>query len=291
MNLVAGATGRLGGEICRLLAERGKPVRALVRSTSDPERVEWLWSLGVEAVEGDLKDRASLERACVGATAVLSTATVIRSRQEGDSFDRCDRKGQLDLVDAAERGGVARFVYVSFGEIPLEFPFQDAKRAVEQRLCESAMTYTILRPGLFIEGWLGPALGWDLAAGRVRIWGEGDARQNWVSIGDVAQVAVGSLDDPRAENTVLDVAGDYASWNDARRQLEEATGKAFEVEQLPLDRLQARYDAATDAHDRTFAALGLAIASGDPSERTGELRRWVARPTTIREYASRVARA
>jgi uncharacterized protein YbjT (DUF2867 family) len=154
-----------------------------------------------------------------------------------------------------------------------------------------ATTYTILRPGLFIESWLGPALGWDLAAGRARIWGEGEARQNWVSIGDVARVAVGSLDDPRAENAVIDVAGDYASWNDARRLLEEATGRAFEVERLPLDRLQARYDAATGAHETTFAALGLAMASGDPSERTGELRRWVARPTTIREYAARIARA
>ena len=35
-NLVVGATGLVGREICRLLADQGRPVRALVRSSSDP---------------------------------------------------------------------------------------------------------------------------------------------------------------------------------------------------------------------------------------------------------------
>ena len=34
MNIVVGATGLIGGEVCRLLAEAGEPVRALVRPTS-----------------------------------------------------------------------------------------------------------------------------------------------------------------------------------------------------------------------------------------------------------------
>jgi uncharacterized protein YbjT (DUF2867 family) len=39
MNLIVGATGMLGGEICRLLGEQGKAVRGLVRATSNPEKV------------------------------------------------------------------------------------------------------------------------------------------------------------------------------------------------------------------------------------------------------------
>ena len=39
MHLVVGATGMVGGEVCRLLAAAGKPVRALVRPTSNPEKV------------------------------------------------------------------------------------------------------------------------------------------------------------------------------------------------------------------------------------------------------------
>jgi uncharacterized protein YbjT (DUF2867 family) len=71
MNLIVGATGILGGEICRLLAEKGEPVRALVRSTSNPEKVAQLKALKAEVVIEDLKDRRSLDAACRGATAVI----------------------------------------------------------------------------------------------------------------------------------------------------------------------------------------------------------------------------
>ena len=57
MNLVVGATGLLGGEICRQLAAKSKSVRALVRSTSDPAKVKALKEYGIELAEGDLKDR------------------------------------------------------------------------------------------------------------------------------------------------------------------------------------------------------------------------------------------
>ncbi len=68
--LVAGATGILGSQICRLLVEQGKTVRALVRSTSDPGKVHKLKQLGVELVVGDLKDRPSLDAACQGVASV-----------------------------------------------------------------------------------------------------------------------------------------------------------------------------------------------------------------------------
>ena len=68
MILVVGATGSLGGEVCRLLSARGKPVRALVRATSDAGKVRNLHNLGVSTVQGDLTDPASLDRACAGVT-------------------------------------------------------------------------------------------------------------------------------------------------------------------------------------------------------------------------------
>src|SRR5438445_3363668 len=71
MILVVGATGLLGGEICRRLRERGHPVRALARETSDPAKVQRLTSLGAEIMRGDLKDRASLDQACRGAATRL----------------------------------------------------------------------------------------------------------------------------------------------------------------------------------------------------------------------------
>jgi len=45
--LVAGATGLLGNEICRLLRAKNLPVKAIVRTTSDPVKTEQLTKLGL----------------------------------------------------------------------------------------------------------------------------------------------------------------------------------------------------------------------------------------------------
>jgi NADH dehydrogenase len=73
--LVVGATGLVGGEVCRLLAESGQSVRALVRPTSSADRVARLRDLGVEVVQGDLKDGASIDGLCRNVLAVISTAS------------------------------------------------------------------------------------------------------------------------------------------------------------------------------------------------------------------------
>jgi uncharacterized protein YbjT (DUF2867 family) len=71
MNLIVGATGIVGSEICRLLATQGERTRALVRNTSNPETVARLKALGVEVVTGDLKAPESLIAACRGVNAVV----------------------------------------------------------------------------------------------------------------------------------------------------------------------------------------------------------------------------
>src|SRR5687767_1972832 len=109
MILVVGATGLLGGEICRLLSAAGKPFRAFVRTTSDKDKVAQLQDLGAEIARGDLKDRSSVEAACKGVNAVISTASSTLSRQEGDSIQTVDLEGQLNLIDAAKTAGVTQF--------------------------------------------------------------------------------------------------------------------------------------------------------------------------------------
>ena len=131
MNLIVGATGLLGNQICTLLADRGKPIRALTRPTSNPDKVTHLRDIGAEIVQGDLKDPRSLAAACRGVDAVISTASSTMSRQEGDSIESVDRQGQLNLIEAAEAAGVKHFVLISFPNAGMDFPLQSAKRAVE----------------------------------------------------------------------------------------------------------------------------------------------------------------
>src|SRR5580765_7700679 len=173
MTLVVGATGLLGSHICALLADRGTPLKALTRNSSNADKVADLRKRGAEIVRGDLKDLQSLQAACRGVHTVISTASSTLSRQEGDSIDSVDRQGQLNLIEAAETAGVKHFVLISFPNADVDFPLQSAKRAVEERLRRGRMSYTILQPTFFMEVWLTPALGFDVANLTARIYGSG----------------------------------------------------------------------------------------------------------------------
>src|SRR6185503_19685175 len=153
MILIVGATGMVGGEICRLLAAAHKPLRALVRASSDPSKVEALKALGASIFTGDLRDRASLDAACRGVATVVSTASAMPfAYVPGDNTPHTtDRDGYLSLVDAARDAGVQHFVYVSVPVAPMSSPLLDAKRAVEARLRASGLPYTILQPTFFTE--------------------------------------------------------------------------------------------------------------------------------------------
>lgn len=287
MILVSGSTGFLGREICRRLAARGHAVRGLVRSTSDPDAVAQLRASGVETVEGDLKDPSSLDRACRGVEAVVSTATATRTRQEGDSLETADRDGQLALVDAAREAGVQRFVFVSLsGGIGSGDPLTRAKRAVEERVRESGMTYTILRPTCFMEVWLGPALGFDYPNARATLYGGGDAGVSWISLGDVAEFAALALENPAASDAILELGGPEAlSQREVVRVFEEAGGRSFELQVVPEEALRAQLAAAADPLQEAFAALMLSVAAGDPVPMEETLRSYPVRLRSVREYA------
>jgi NADH dehydrogenase len=100
-------------------------------------------------------------------------------------------------------------------------PLTQAKRAVEQRLRESEMGFTILRPSYFMEMWLGPALGWELAERRARVLGSGEQRVNWISARDVVRAIVACLDNPQALGQTIELGGPEAlSPNDVVRLAE-----------------------------------------------------------------------
>jgi dihydroflavonol-4-reductase len=108
MVLVTGASGFLGWHVARTLTERGHHVRALLRSTSK------LQDLDVESVTGDLRDPASLERAVTGCDLVFHVAADYRlwSPHPQELYDS-NVGGTRNLLTAAQKAGVERFVYTS----------------------------------------------------------------------------------------------------------------------------------------------------------------------------------
>jgi NADH dehydrogenase len=290
MNLVVGATGTLGGEICSRLAGAGKPVRGLTRPSSDPGKIAALQKQGVEIATGDLTDPASLDAACRGMTTVYSTATAIQSRQEGNTLDRVDREGQANLVEAARKARVRRFVFISFREKrEFDFPLQAAKRATAESLKKSGIPWTIIEASLFMEIWLSPHLGFDAANGRARVFGAGDKKISYVSYRDVAALAIAAAESPEAENRVVEVGGPEAlSLLEVVRIFEERAGRKFEVEHVSDDSLRAMKSNAKTPVEETFAALMLSCTNGDEIDMHPTLSRFPVRLTSVREYADRV---
>jgi uncharacterized protein YbjT (DUF2867 family) len=287
--LVVGSTGFLGMEICRQLVNAGKNVKALVRPASDNAKVKALQLMGVETREGDLKNDASIKKALDGVDYVISTASSTLSRQEGDSIESVDDIGQLNLVQAAMDGGVNQFIFVSFHPMNEPFPLQTAKRNVEKKLMGSSLNYTILQSGFFMEVWLSPAVGFDFPNSKVTIYGEGKNKLCWVSLVDVAAIAVASLDNEAARNSVFQVGGPEAiSPLEVVKIFENHAGNGFAIEFVPIAALHAQKTAATESLGESFAALMLAYAEGDDIDMTETRKLYPFKLTSVMDYVQKV---
>lgn len=290
--LVVGATGMLGSAICQRLVDAGKSVRALVRASSNPAKVEKLKSIGIETMEGDVRDRASLDRACQGMDAVMSTVSSMPFSYLPDvnNIQTTDLEGVTNLIEAALANHVAHFVYTSIsGNVNVDCPLHNAKREVERCLMESGLTYTILRPSCFMEVWLGPAVGFDAANGKVVIYGTGQNPLSWIALQDVVEFAVASLDLPEAKNAILELGGpQMLSPLEAVKLFEEARGRSIELQFVPEAALEAQQAAATDPMQQSFSGLMRFVALGDPIEMADTFETFkMIKPTTVEEYARR----
>jgi NADH dehydrogenase len=278
----------IGSEICRILASKGIPFRALVRESSDPAKVERLKGYGAQLVIGNLCDQASLKAACQDVSDVICTVSAMPfSYLPGvNDIQAVDCDGVTHLIEAAKAAGVKHFIYTSFsGNIDRKFPLRDAKRTVEQHLKESELVYTILRPSMFMEVWLSPAVGFDAANAKATVYGTGDQPIAWISLKDVAQFAVESLENPAARNSVLELGGpEPLSPHRAIKIFEEVMGKPFEVVHVPPEALQAQYDSAVDPMQKSFIGLMLCYADGDSIDMSAIQQTFTVQLTQLRKY-------
>jgi NADH dehydrogenase len=289
MNLIIGATGMLGREICRLLIDRGQNVKALIRTTSDKNKIAYLKKLGVELVKGDLLDSNSLSKALKGVDYVISTASSMPfSYVPGENdIEKVDHKGLINLVRCAEKAEVKQFVYTSFsGKINVEFPLSKAKRKVEDELKKSNMVYTILRPSYFMEVWMSPAVGFDLENQTVQVYGTGTNPVSYISYLDLARIAVETLKNPDTKNKVLELGGpEKLSQLDVVNIFKNVSQTNITVNHVPETALITNLTNAEDPMEKSFAGLMLALAHGDAIEMKEMKKIFPFKMRTVREFA------
>jgi nucleoside-diphosphate-sugar epimerase len=157
--LVTGATGLVGTRLIPRLQNAGLAIRALVRAGKETLP-------GVERVEGDLLDPASLVKAADGVTAVVHLAAVLRT-PDPDLIWRSNLEATNNLITAVqEQAPQARVIMASTNlvydrglthpateEDPTnpEMPYPASKVAAEKALRESGLNWSVLRFG-FVYG-------------------------------------------------------------------------------------------------------------------------------------------
>jgi uncharacterized protein YbjT (DUF2867 family) len=234
MNLVVGATGHLGGLIAQRLLGLNQPVRITVRPGSDARD---LISCGAAPVAADLKDFASLQRACTGIDAVITTANSVQRGGE-DTVDTVDRQGNSNLIKAAREAGVRQFIFTSaFGATTSHpVPLLQAKAEAEETLRASGMNYTILAPHIFMDVWIPMIVGRAIIEERpVLLIGNGERKHSFIAARDVAAFAVASVTNELAKNRKLELGGPKAiSWRDIIAMVGARIGRNIDVTTVPV---------------------------------------------------------
>lgn len=292
MDLVVGATGLVGQQIALSLRQQGRAVRAIVRGGVRHEKSRPLVSAGVEVADADLTKPETLAQACSGIDNVLCTATSMPHGRD-DGLRRVDHDGALALIEEAEHAGVRHFIYTSYsGNIREDSLLETAKRACEKRLLAGKMRVTILRPSYFSEVWLSPALGFDPANSRARIYGSGETKVSYISLQDVVAFAVATAANRPNSSAILEMGGpEPLSQLDAMGIFERTLGRKFELDRVPLAALVEQHR-SSDPLQKTFSALMIAYAKGDVIPGSQETaRRYGVKLHSVSDYAATFAKA
>ncbi len=211
--LVVGATGKSGPGLLDALKAGGyKNVRALVR---DPATARAKVGEGIELVQGDVRDAASLAKALQGVTYIVSSLGSNTFTDPNNSPEKVDYEGVRNLATAAKAANIKHYVQVSsLGVTNPNHPLNrfgkvmDWKLKGENALRASGVPYTIVRPGGLSDDAGGKA--------GIRITQGDKADSGRIPRADVGTVCIHALGNADALNTTFEIvsgaAGTAVDW-------------------------------------------------------------------------------
>ncbi len=196
---IGGASRGVGREIANYLTGQNQKIKAMLRS--DQSRAD-LEGMGIKVVMGDALNVASVEQAMLGEPIHAVISTIGGLPKDGE---KADYLGNKNLIDAAVKAGVKKFILVSSigsGNSVVALPPQALetlkpvlieKEKAEQYLIESGLIYTIIRPG---------GLKSETATGN-GVLTEDPRVAGTIHRADVAQLVCRCLESDAANNKVL----------------------------------------------------------------------------------------
>lgn len=191
---VTGGSGFVGRGVVGALADEGWVVRALLL----PGEVRPFDHPSVDWIGGDILKPETLEAHLDGVTAVAHFAGVVASADEELNY-RVNYLGAKNMVDAAIRAGVKRFMYMSAAAVKFKTAnaYGRTKRQAEEYVAASGLAYDILRTPLIIgrgcqefERFVEFV---DAIPGVVPVFGDGSPIKRPIHISDVVSAVLAIL--------------------------------------------------------------------------------------------------
>jgi nucleoside-diphosphate-sugar epimerase len=171
--VVTGATGFVGGHLCRELLEAGYEVVALHRVGSD---LSGLDGLDVTLAEGDVLDRQSLLGAFRSSATVFHIAALFREARHGDDrYWAVNVEGTRNVLDAAIDAGVGKVVHCSTVGVHSHIPHPPADETEDYRPADTYQRTKCEGEKLALEYFRGGAIS-GCVIRPAMIWGPGDTR-------------------------------------------------------------------------------------------------------------------
>jgi NADH dehydrogenase len=207
MLLLTGATGLVGGALLPRLLAAGQTVRCLVR---DPRRLG-AQRVRVQIALGDLADPPSFRNAMRGVDTIVHLASSTRDQPRG-SIEELNGIASWRMVDAAQRAGAERFVFLSVlgASTHNRARLFRAKALAEQAVAEADLHTTVLAPSLVYA----PGDRWQELLARlsllplVPIPGSGRAELQPIWVEDVVECLLSALRaSPREAHARFELAG------------------------------------------------------------------------------------
>jgi uncharacterized protein YbjT (DUF2867 family) len=270
--LVTGVTGQQGGAVARQLVGRGFTVRGMTRKP-DGEPARALAKLGVEIVQGDLNDAASLEKALTGAWGTFAVQNTWEAGVEAE-----EEQGKRFAKLAREKG-VQHFVYTSVGSAHKKtgIPHFENKFRVEQTVRGLKFpSWFILRPVFFMENLLSA---WFLSGDKLVIAMDPKTKLQMIAVSDIGKFGARAFEKAEEWNGQdLDIAGDAVTMPDAAAVVSQITGKKIEFQRIPIEAVRKNSDDLATMLE-WFDSTGYSADIANLEKRTG------IKPLTLAEWA------
>ena len=224
--LITGATGNIGKELTKYLSAKGVPFRAMVRSKINAN--ELLDIQGTEIIEGDFNDPESLKNALKG----IEKAFLLTNSSE------LAEKQQRNFIEAAAITGLKHIVKLSQWAADENSPvrFLRYHAVIENLIKGSGMTYTFLRPNLFMQGLLGFR---ETIIKQGQFFGAiGNSEISMIDIRDIAATAGEALTTAGHEGKIYNLTGpESLSHSEIADKLSAATGRRIQFVEISPDTL------------------------------------------------------